>query len=112
MKNLISIIIPAYNIENYIAKCLDSLLNQTYRNLEIIVVDDGSSDNTGKVIDDYLSKYDNIKVIHKKNAGVSAARNSGIEVASGDYIGFVDGDDTVDEEMFHIVVIRWCFQAG
>ncbi|MFR6452270.1 MAG: glycosyltransferase family 2 protein, partial [Clostridium perfringens] len=66
MKNLISIIIPAYNIENYIAKCLDSLLNQTYRNLEIIVVDDGSSDNTGKVIDDYLSKYDNIKVIHKK----------------------------------------------
>lgn len=101
---LISIIIPAYNIENYIAKCLDSLLNQTYRNLEIIVVDDGSSDNTGKVIDDYSSKYDNIKVIHKKNAGVSAARNSGIEVASGDYIGFVDGDDTVDEEMFGVLI--------
>ena len=104
MNLLISIIIPAYNIENYIAKCLDSLLNQTYRNLEIIVVDDGSSDNTGKVIDDYLSKYDNIKVIHKKNAGVSAARNSGIEVASGDYIGFVDGDDTVDEEMFEVLI--------
>ena len=101
---LISIIIPAYNIENYIAKCLDSLLNQTYRNLEIIVVDDGSSDDTGKVIDDYSSKYDNIKVIHKKNAGVSSARNSGIEVASGDYIGFVDGDDTVDENMFEILI--------
>lgn len=101
---LISIIIPAYNIENYIAKCLDSLLNQTYRNLEIIVVDDGSSDNTGKVIDDYSSKYDNIKVIHKKNAGVSAARNSGIEVVSGEYIGFVDGDDTVDKEMFEVLI--------
>lgn len=101
---LISIIIPAYNIENYIAKCLDSLLNQTYKNLEIIVVDDGSGDNTGNVIDNYEAKYGNIKVIHKKNAGVSAARNSGIEVASGDYIGFVDGDDTVDEEMFDMLI--------
>lgn len=101
---LISIIIPAYNIENYIAKCLDSLLNQTYKNIEIIVVNDGSSDNTGKVIDDYASKYENIKAIHKKNAGVSAARNSGMEVANGDYIGFVDGDDTVDEEMFEVLI--------
>ncbi len=101
---LISIIIPAYNIENYIAKCLDSLLNQTYKNLEIIVVDDGSSDNTGNVIDNYVSKYENIKVIHKNNGGVSAARNSGIEVANGDYIGFVDGDDTVDKEMFKVLI--------
>lgn len=101
---LISIIIPAYNIENYIAKCLDSLLKQTYKNLEIIVVDDGSSDNTGKIIDDYVSKYENIKVIHKKNAGVSEARNSGIDVANGDYIGFVDGDDTVDKEMFELLI--------
>lgn len=101
---LISIIIPAYNIENYIARCLDSLLNQTYKNLEIIVVDDGSSDSTGKIIDDYESKYNNIKVIHKKNGGVSAARNSGIEIANGDYIGFVDGDDTVDEEMFEVLI--------
>lgn len=101
---LISIIIPAYNIENYIAKCLDSLLNQTYKNLEIIVVDDGSSDNTGKIIDDYACKYNNIKAIHKKNGGVSAARNSGIEVANGDYIGFVDGDDTIDEEMFEVLI--------
>lgn len=101
---LISIIIPTYNIENYIAKCLDSLLNQTYKNLEIIVVNDGSSDNTGKIIDEYVSRYKNIKAIHKKNAGVSAARNSGIEVANGDYIGFVDGDDTVDEEMFEVLI--------
>lgn len=101
---LISIIIPAYNIENYIAKCLDSLINQTYKNLEIIVVNDGSSDNTGKIIDAYSSKYENIKAIHKKNAGVSAARNSGIEIANGDYIGFVDGDDTVDEEMFEVLI--------
>ena len=104
MDLLISIIIPAYNIENYIVRCLDSLLNQTYKNLEVIVVDDGSSDNTGKIIDDYASKYENIKVIHKKNAGVSAARNSGIDVANGDYIGFVDGDDTVDKEMFEVLI--------
>ena len=101
---LISIIIPAYNIEDYIGTCLDSLLKQTYKNLEIIVVDDGSSDNTGKIIDEYTVKYENIKVIHKKNAGVSAARNSGIDIVSGNYIGFVDGDDTVDEEMFEILV--------
>lgn len=101
---LISIIIPAYNIENHIEKCLDSLLNQTYKNLDIIIVDDGSSDNTGKIIDDYASEHKNIKVIHKKNSGVSAARNSGIEVANGDYIGFVDGDDTVDEEMFEVLI--------
>lgn len=101
---LISIIIPAYNIADYIGICLDSLLKQTYKNLEIIVVDDGSSDNTGKIVDEYTVKYQNIKVIHKKNAGVSAARNSGIDIASGDYIGFVDGDDTVDEEMFEILV--------
>lgn len=104
MDLLISIIIPAYNIENYIARCLDSILNQTYKNIEIIVINDGSSDNTGKIIDNYAFKYEDIKVIHKKNAGVSAARNSGIEVASGDYIGFVDGDDTVDENMFEILI--------
>lgn len=101
---LISIIIPAYNIEDYIGTCLDSLLKQTYKNLEIIVVDDGSSDNTGKIVDEYTVKYQNIKVMHKKNAGVSAARNSGINIASGDYIGFVDGDDTVDEEIFEILI--------
>ena len=101
---LISIIIPAYNIENYIAKCLDSLLNQTYKNLEIIVVDDGSSDNTGKIVDDYVLRYKNIKAIHKKNGGVSSARNSGIDVANGEYIGFVDGDDIVDKEMFEILM--------
>lgn len=101
---LISIIIPAYNIEDYIGTCLDSLLKQTYKNLEIIVVDDGSSDNTGKIIDEYTVKYENIKVIHKKNAGVSAARNSGIDIASGHYIGFVDGDDIVDDNMFEILI--------
>lgn len=102
--SLISIIIPAYNIENHIASCLDSLLNQTYKNIEIIAIDDGSSDRTGEIIDKYAEKYKNIKVIHKDNNGVSAARNSGIDIASGDYIGFVDGDDTVDEEMFEILI--------
>ena len=104
MELLVSIIIPAYNIEKYIGRCLDSLLKQTYKNLEIIVVDDGSTDNTDKIIDEYAYRYENIKVIHKANSGVSAARNTGIDIAKGDYIGFVDGDDTVDEEMFEVLI--------
>lgn len=104
MELLISVIIPAYNIEKYIGRCLDSLLKQTYKNLEIIVVDDGSTDDTAKIIDEYTYSYDNIKVIHKANSGVSATRNTGIDIAKGDYIGFVDGDDTVDDDMFEILI--------
>lgn len=104
MELLISVIIPAYNIEKYIGRCLDSLLKQTYKNLEIIVVDDGSTDDTAKIIDEYTYSYDNIKVIHKANSGVSATRNTGIDIAKGDYIGFVDGDDTVDDEMFETLI--------
>lgn len=101
---LISVIIPAYNIEDYIGACLDSLIQQTYKNIEIIVVNDGSSDNTGKVINEYAFEYENMKVIHKKNNGVSAARNSGIDIANGEYIGFIDGDDTIDKDMFEILI--------
>lgn len=95
MDSLISVIIPVYNVEKYLPRCLESVINQTYRNIEIIVVDDGSHDNCGKICDEYALKDDRIIVIHKKNAGVSCARNDGIETAKGRYICFVDSDDYV-----------------
>lgn len=104
MRKLVSVIIPAYNIEQYIGRCLDSVLSQTYENLEIIVVDDGSSDATGRILDDYEKKDTRIKVIHKENGGVSSARNKGLDKASGDYIGFVDGDDSIDPKMYETLV--------
>lgn len=94
-KFLVSIIIPAYNVEKYIEKCLLSILEQTYTNIEVIVVDDGSTDKTGQLIDKVLQQDSRVRVIHKKNAGVSAARNSGIEISTGDYLVFVDGDDYI-----------------
>lgn len=104
MEPLLSIIVPAFNIEGYISRCLENLINQKYKNIEIIVVNDGSKDKTGEIIDIYAQKDSRIKVIHKKNEGVSIARNTGIDIAKGDYIGFVDGDDTVDEEMFEVLI--------
>ena len=103
-EKLVSVIIPAYNIEDYIGRCLDSIISQTYKNLEIIVVDDGSRDHTGEILDNYAKKDRRIKVIHKENGGVSSARNKGIEVAEGDYIGFIDGDDFIEPEMYKILV--------
>ena len=101
---LISVIIPVYNIAPYLPKCLDSLIGQTYGNLEIIAVDDGSTDDSGKILDDYSSKDGRIRVIHKQNEGVSAARNDALDLATGDYIGFVDGDDTVQPDMFEFLL--------
>lgn len=99
-KELISIIVPVYNVEKYLKKCVDSIVNQTYKNLEIILVDDGATDNSGKMCDE-LAKTDNrIKVYHKENGGLSDARNYGVERAIGEYIGFVDSDDYIDEEMY------------
>ncbi len=92
---LVSIIVPAYNVENYIEKCLDSILKQTYRNIEIIVVDDGSRDGTGEIIAKLRKTDSRIKSYHQDNRGVSAARNLGLEMAAGDYIQFVDGDDYI-----------------
>ena len=92
---LISVIIPVYNVEKYLNKCIDSILAQTYKNIEIIIIDDGSTDNCGKICDEYALSDNRIKVIHKSNSGVSAARNDGIEISSGDYIVFVDSDDYV-----------------
>lgn len=95
--NLISVIIPIYNVRNYLRRCVDSVCNQEYRNLEIILVDDGSTDESGRLCDEYAEADTRIKVIHQKNAGLSAARNSGIDVAQGEYIVFVDSDDWVHE---------------
>lgn len=92
-EKLVSIIIPAYNVAPYIKKCVSSVLNQTYQNIEILVVDDGSQDETPAIIDKMAENFINIQVIHKTNAGVSAARNVGIDAAKGDYLVFVDGDD-------------------
>lgn len=95
-KDLISVIIPVYNVEKYLKNCLDSVINQTYKNIEIILVDDGSTDNSGKICDEYAQKDLRIKVIHKENGGLSDARNVGIEQSIGKYITFIDSDDDID----------------
>ena len=89
----VSVVVPAYNVENYIEQCVLSVLNQSYPCCELIIVDDGSTDSTPQILDKLREKNDHVRVIHKENAGVSAARNTGIETAKGDYIVFVDGDD-------------------
>ena len=99
-KNLISIIVPAYNIAPFLPRCLDSILAQTHRELEIFVVDDGSTDETGAIVDAYAVRDGRIKPIHKQNGGVSSARMAGVAAATGEWIGFVDGDDYVEPEMF------------
>lgn len=100
----ISIIVPIFNIEKYLSRCLDSILEQTYKNLEVILVDDGSVDNSGMIADKYARKDQRIKVIHQVNQGVSVARNTGIDLATGDYIGFVDGDDYIEPDMYEILM--------
>lgn len=98
--NKISIIIPVYQVEKYIKRCLDSILSQTYSNLEIILIDDGSRDMSGKICDEYAVKDSRIKVIHQDNAGVSVARNKGLDICTGDYITFVDSDDFLEPFMY------------
>ena len=100
MNTTISVIVPVYNTEKYLARCLDSLLNQTYRDLEIIVIDDGSKDGSPAICDAYAQKDARIRVIHKTNAGVSAARNDGLAVVSGEYVTFMDSDDYIDKTMY------------
>lgn len=104
MKELISIIIPAYNVDMYIEKCINSVLNQTYKKLEIIVINDGSTDSTQYIIDGLAIKDSRLKIIHKENTGVSDTRNIGLEIAEGDYIGFVDGDDEIKPEMYQTLL--------
>lgn len=98
-KPLISIIVPVYNVESYLAECIDSLVNQTYPHLEILLVDDGSTDGSGQICDDYAQKDARIKVIHKKNGGNTSARKAGLRVATGAYVQFVDSDDWVEPDM-------------
>ncbi|MBI6056665.1 glycosyltransferase [Clostridium perfringens] len=104
MNKKISVIVPIYNVEKYLEKCINSILNQTYKNLEVILVDDGSPDNCGKICDEYALKDNRIKVIHKENGGLSSARNSGLDIATGDYIGFVDSDDWIESNMYEILL--------
>lgn len=101
MKNpLVTVIVPAYNIEKYIRECIESILNQTYKNLEVIIIDDGSRDATGMICDEFM--YDpRVNVIHKKNEGLVAARKQGLQLSSGDYISFVDGDDRIDPRFIY-----------
>ena len=89
--DLISVIVPVYKVEKYLNKCVQSIVNQTYKNLEIILVDDGSPDNCPQMCDEWAKKDSRIKVIHKENGGVSSARNAGLDNSFGDYIGFIDG---------------------
>lgn len=100
---LISIIVPVYNVEKYIEKCIESIMNQTYKNIEIILIDDGSTDNSGKICDDFAVKDNRIKVLHKKNGGLSSARNVGLDIAVGNYIGFIDSDDSVHHKMYELL---------
>lgn len=100
---LISVIIPIYNVEKYIYQCINSILNQTYKNIEIILVDDGSPDGCGKICDEYQEKDQRIKVIHKKNGGLSDARNKGMDIAHGKYITFIDSDDYVEDKYIEIL---------
>jgi len=96
----ISIIVPVYNVEKYLRKCVDSILNQTFKDFELILVDDGSPDNSGVICDEYAKKDSRVRVIHKKNGGLSDARNIGIDAAKGKYIGFIDSDDYIDQNMY------------
>ena len=99
----ISIIVPVYNVEKYLKRCIDSILNQSFTDFELILVDDGSTDNSGKIIDEYEIKDERIKVIHKENGGQGSARNRGLDIAKGNYIGFIDSDDWIHKDMYKIL---------
>ena len=101
---LITVIVPVYKVEEYLEKCVKTIKNQTYKDLEIILVDDGSPDNSGKICDEIAKTDERIKVIHQNNMGLSGARNSALEIMTGDAVTFVDSDDTIDEHMIEYLV--------
>lgn len=108
-ENLVSIVIPIYNVEEFLRECLETVINQTYKNLEIILSDDGSTDGCPQICDEYQKRDNRIKVIHKKNGGLSDARNAGIEIATGQYISFIDSDDFIEldmiEYLYHLIQV-------
>lgn len=116
MNQKISVIVPIYNVEQYLNRCIESIVNQTYRNLEIILVDDGSPDNCPKICDEWAEKDNRIKVIHKENGGLSDARNAGMKIATGDFIAFVDSDDWTEiqfiEKLYNALLEYDCDIAG
>ena len=105
-QTVISVIVPIYKVEQYLRQCVDSILNQTHSALEVILVDDGSPDGSGKICDEYAARDSRVRVIHKKNGGLSDARNAGIEIARGDYIAFVDSDDWLDIDALKKVLAK------
>lgn len=104
VKDVISVIVPIYNVEKYLTQCIESILQQTYTELEIILVDDGSTDSCPKICDFYAEKDKRIKVIHKENGGLADARNAGIRLATGSFITFVDSDDYIDTDMYYLLM--------
>ncbi len=102
-KDMVSIIVPVYQVEDCLPQCIESILTQTYQNIELILVDDGSPDNCGAICDSYAEKDDRIRVIHKENNGVSAARNAALEIAAGEFLAFVDGDDEIEPTMIEVL---------
>lgn len=103
MSALVSVIVPVFNVEKYLKQCLDSLINQTYKNIEVIMVDDGSTDTSGEICDDYEKKYVNFKVVHKENAGLGMARNTGLEFANGEFVTFLDSDDYLESDCIEVL---------
>lgn len=99
----ISIIVPVYKVEKYLRKCVDSILAQTFTDFEVILVDDGSPDNSGMICDEYAEKDSRVRVVHKENGGLSSARNAGIEIAKGKYLGFIDSDDYIEDDMYELL---------
>lgn len=100
----ISVVIPVYNVEKYLSECLDSVIYQTYKNLQIILVDDGSTDSSGKICDEYAEKDDRITVVHQSNAGAGAAKNTGLKLIDGDYFSIIDSDDYIELDMYEKMV--------
>ncbi len=107
-EELVSVIVPVYNVENYLSQCLDSIIHQTYKNLEIILVNDGSTDGSGKICDDYAAKDGRIKVIHQENGGLSDARNKGLDLITGQFVTFVDSDDYLENNCIHTLYTYAC----
>uniref|UniRef100_UPI003079CB33 glycosyltransferase family 2 protein n=1 Tax=Phascolarctobacterium succinatutens TaxID=626940 RepID=UPI003079CB33 len=110
----LSVIVPVYKVEKYIHKCVDSILNQTFKDFELILIDDGSPDNCGEICDEYAKKDSRVRVIHKENGGQSSARNRGLDIAKGEIIGFVDSDDDIEVNLrlLNIVFLYILFQTA